>query len=338
MSSVAETVVPIDEQHLPTALRLHEAMLRIRAFEERVSQLFEAGELPGFVHLSIGQESVAAGVIGALRESDLITATHRGHGHIIAKGGRFGPMMAELFGKSTGYCKGKGGSMHIFDMALGVLGANGILGAGQPIAVGAAMSAKMRGTDDVAVTFFGEGASVQGAVHEAMNLASITNAPVVFIAEVNGYAELTPYATHVKPASLAVRAQAYDMPGEALDGRDVLDVHEAATRLVERARNGEGPSLLEVRTLRWRGHFEGDQQRYRDQSYLEEQGISDPLAHVERRLAASGVAPEEVRAVHDRISAELDEAVEEARQAPLPAPEDSLEDVYSMPLAPAIRS
>jgi pyruvate dehydrogenase E1 component alpha subunit len=332
--TLAPEVAPVPGEQLELARALHATMLRIRAFEERVGELFEAGELPGFVHLSIGQESVAAGVIANLRPTDHITATHRGHGHIIAKGGRFGPMFAELMGKATGYCRGKGGSMHIFDLGLGVLGANGILGAGQPIAVGAALSARLRGTDGVAATFFGEGASAQGAVHEAMNLAAVLRAPVVFVAEVNGFAELTPYAVHASVPELAARGAAYGIPAETVDGVDVLDVHDAARRCVERARAGGGPSLLEVRTLRWRGHYEGDQQRYRDASHVEERGLADPLARVERRLAAAGVAPDVLRAPAEEARREIEEALAFARSSELPLPEDALEDVYASPPVP----
>jgi pyruvate dehydrogenase E1 component alpha subunit len=335
--AVAAEADPVAAEERGLARALHETMLRIRAFEERVAELFAAGELPGFVHLSIGQESVAAGVIANLRPTDYITATHRGHGHIIAKGARFGPMFAELMGKETGYCRGKGGSMHIFDVGLGVLGANGILGAGQPIAVGAALSARLRGTDGVAATFFGEGASAQGAVHEAMNLAAVLRAPVVFVAEVNGFAELTPYPVHASVPALAARGAAYGMPAETVEGADVLAVHRAAARCVARARAGEGPSLLEVRTLRWRGHYEGDQQRYRDASYLEEQGLSDPIALLERRLLAGGAAVEEVRAAGTRAAAEVEEAVAFARAGALPDPDQALEDVYASPPPPRSR-
>lgn len=322
----------LDDAPLDAALRLHEQMVRIRRFEERVAEMFAAGELPGFVHLSIGQESVAAGVIDVLRESDYITATHRGHGHIIAKGARFHPMLAELMGKATGYCRGKGGSMHIFDVGLGVLGANGILGAGQPIAVGAAYSARLQGRDDVAVTFFGEGASAQGAVHEAMNLAAVWKAPVVFVAEVNGFAELTPYEVHVAVPSLASRGAGYGIPATSVDGLDVLEVRAAAEECVARARAGDGPSLLEIRTVRWHGHYEGDPQRYRDPDELARRADVDPIAHLELALREAGVAEERLVEAARRADADLDAAVEAARADPLPAPEDALDHVYATPV------
>jgi pyruvate dehydrogenase E1 component alpha subunit len=328
--SASGAVLAGDE--LDLALALFEQMLRIRRFEERVSTLFAASELPGFVHLGIGQESVAVGVIDTLRQSDYITATHRGHGQILAKGARFAPMLAELMGKATGYCKGKGGSMHIFDVTLGVLGANGILGAGQPIAVGAALSARLRGRDDVAVTFFGEGASAQGAVHEAMNLAAVWQAPVVFVAEVNGFAELTPYETHVSVPSIAERGPAYGIPAAAVDAIDVLAVRAAAQECIARARSGGGPSLLELRTLRWHGHYEGDPQRYRDAEELERRVTADPIAHLERRLVAAGVAEERLAALGEAIADELERAVETARADPLPDPQETLAGVYATPI------
>jgi TPP-dependent pyruvate/acetoin dehydrogenase alpha subunit len=313
---------------LELGLALYETMLRIRRFEERVGELFAAGELPGFVHLSIGQESVAAGVIATLRPTDTITATHRGHGQIIAKGGRFEPMMAELFGRATGYCKGKGGSMHLFDLSLGILGANGILGAGQPIAVGAALSAKLRGTDEVTVTFFGEGASAQGAVHEAMNLAGVWRAPIVFVAEINGWAELTPYDVHVSVSSIADRGAAYGIASVALDATDVFEVHAAAEAAVERARAGGGPSLIEARTVRWHGHYEGDPQRYRDSDELAALTDRDPLTLLAARLREAGVEESRLDGLDAAAGAELDEAVEFARSSPFPEESETLTDVY----------
>lgn len=317
------------ETEMQAAIELLRTMLRIRRFEERAQQLFRDNEIPGFIHLCIGQESVPAGVVGALRADDWITATHRGHGHILAKGAAMGPMMAELMGKSTGYCKGKAGSMHIFDAAVGVLGANGILGAGQPIAVGAALSARLRGTDEVAVTFFGEGASAQGAVHEAMNLAACWQLPVVFVAEINGLAELTAYDVHVSVDSLAERGAAYGIPAESVDGEDPLAVRAAAQRAIDAARHGEGPQLLEVIVRRWSGHFEGDQQRYRDAEELAAVTEHDPIRHLTARLLADDALDDDaLAAIEAEIRGEIDEAVEFARDSPLPLPEDALVDVY----------
>ena len=319
-------------ERLEQGVSLYETMLRIRRFEERAGELFEAGEMPGFIHLSIGQEAVAAGVIGALGTADAITATHRGHGHIIAKGGRLGPMMAELMAKADGYCRGKGGSMHIFDLSLGVLGANGILGAGQPIAVGAALAMRVKGTDGVAASFFGEGASAQGAVHEAMNMASVLSLPVLFVAEVNGFAELTPYGVHVGIPELAARGSAYGMPSRTVDGADALAVFDATAEAVTAMRGGGGPALLEARTVRWRGHYEGDPQKYRDQADLDKREDLDPVALLLQRLLDAGVEEERLSAIEQASAAELDAAVEFARASPLPQPSEALEDVYAVPL------
>lgn len=306
----------------------YETMLKIRTFEERAIRLFKDGELPGFIHSSVGQEGVAVGVMGALREDDYITSTHRGHGHIIAKGGELGPMMAELMGKKTGYCKGKGGSMHIFSLGLGVLGANGILGAGQPIAVGAALSARVRGTAQVVATFFGEGASAQGAVHEAMNLAAIWSLPVVFVCEVNGFAELTPYDVHVSVPSMVERASAYGIPATSVDGTDVVAVHEVVEGAVETARGGS-PNLVEARTIRWRGHYEGDPQGYRSPEELAATADRDPIRFLEDRMRRSGTEEREFDAVRERVRTEVEDAVEFARSSPLPEAGEEMEDVYA---------
>ena len=320
--------VDVDE-----ALELYRSMARIRRFEERSGELFAAGEIPGFIHLGIGQESVAAGVCGALRPTDWVTATHRGHGHILAKGGAMGPMMAELMGKDNGACRGKGGSMHIFSVSIGALGANGILGAGQPIAVGAALSSRLRGRDDVVATFFGEGASAQGAVHEAMNLAAVWALPVVFVAEVNGYAELTPYPIHVSVPSLASRGSAYGMPSASVDGGDARAVRVAAREAVDAARAGRGPQLLEVRTHRWRGHFEGDAQRYRPADDVDVAAV-DPVARLRTDLHADGLA-DALDAIDRDVEDEVADAVEFGRAGALPHPEDALRHVYAMPMGTA---
>lgn len=310
-------------------LQLYRTMLRIRRFEEETAALFAAGELPGFVHLSIGQEAVPTGVCAALGLEDTITATHRGHGHIIAKGADLGRMMAELMGKRTGYGAGKGGSMHIFSVDLGVLGANGILGAGQPIAVGAGLSAKLQGSDRVSTTFFGEGASAQGGVHEAMNLAAVWKLPVVFVAEINGYAELTPYRYHVSVPSLVDRAGGYGIPGVSVDGNDVEAVYEAAVEAVARTRAGGGPVLIEARTNRWHGHFEGDRQTYRPAEELDDLTAHDPLTRQSERLVAAGLIGEEgLSAMQQRVAEEVAEAVAFGRGSPEAAPEDALLHVY----------
>ncbi len=241
-------------------LRLYKTMYTIRAFEEKVSEYAGMGMIPGFmIHLYVGQEAVATGVCAALREDDYIVSTHRGHGHLIAKGASIDRMMAELRGKETGYCRGRGGSMHIASVEVGGLGANGIVGAGLVIAPGAALSARLRGTDQVAVCFFGDGASNQGTFHEGLNLAATWKLPVVFVCENNGYGFSTPQSVHQSVKRVSQRAAAYDIPGMTVDGDDVLEVYLAASWAVERARDGGGPTLLEAATHRWHGHFEDDE-------------------------------------------------------------------------------
>ncbi len=314
-------------------------MVRIRRFEERTRELFSAGEIPGFIHLCIGQESIPAGVVGMLETTDRITATHRGHGHILAKGAEMGPMMGELMGKDNGYCRGKGGSMHIFSTSLGILGANGILGAGQPIAVGAALSSRLRGADEVAVTFFGEGASAQGAVHEAMNLAALWRLPVVFIAEVNGFAELTPYNVHVSVDSLADRGVAYGISAEVIDGEDAIEVRRATRRVVEAARQGQGPQMLEIRVRRWAGHFEGDAQRYRDPEELASVTERDPIVKLVERLKSAGVINDGwLEDLESDVAREVEIAVEFGRAGSFPAPEAAMDHVYANPFSSAPES
>jgi TPP-dependent pyruvate/acetoin dehydrogenase alpha subunit len=319
---------------IPTALdpalllRIHLTMVRIRQFEQRAIELFMAGELPGFLHSCLGQEAVPAGVCAALREDDYITSTHRGHGHVIAKGLSFDRMMAELYGRTTGYCKGKGGSMHIADFSQGVLGANGIVGAGIPIATGAALSAQMRRSGQVVVAFFGDGATSQGAFHEAANLAAVWNLPVVYVCENNLYAVSTPVSRQMRVNSVAQRAAAYGFPGVTVDGNDPLAVYEAARAAVERARSGGGPTLLECRTYRWMGHYIGDPATYRPAEEVAWWKERDPLALFERKLIETDIcSQEEIQRVHELVRAELEAAIEFARQSPAPAPEDALTDL-----------
>ena len=259
--STAKEVTVTTSTDTDSLLDLLRVMLEIRHFEMKAGSLFAAGQLPGFIHLSIGQEAVAAGVSSVLRPDDYITTTHRGHGHCLAKGGGLLPMMAELYGSSEGYLKGRSGSMHIADPSIGILGANAIVGAGIPIAVGAAFSAAVRGEDRVSVAFFGEGAVAQGVFHESMNLAAVWGLPMIFVCENNQYAELSHVSVHLSAADVADFAAPYRMPAEQVDGNDVLAVQSAAERAVERARPGGGPALIECRPCRWRGHFEGGPQR-----------------------------------------------------------------------------
>ncbi len=313
-----------------TLILMFETMLKIRHFEERVKNLFAAGELPGFVHLYLGQEAVAAGACATLREDDYITSTHRGHGHIIAKGGDMKRMMAELYAKVTGYNKAKGGSMHIADPSLGILGANGIVGAGIPIATGAALSAKLRKTDQVAMCFFGDGATGQGTFHEAINLASAFDLPIVYLCENNGYAVGTRTRETRNIDDIADRGTGYGIPGVVVDGNNVVAVYEAASEAVDRARAGEGPSLVECKTYRWRTHFEGEPDTYRPPEEVEAWMKREPIAPYRRQLIENGVLTElgadEIEAA---VLRELDEAVEFGRRSPEPEPESALEDLWA---------
>ncbi|MGI6583546.1 MAG: thiamine pyrophosphate-dependent dehydrogenase E1 component subunit alpha [bacterium] len=308
---------------------MYRKMVEIRIFESRVAELFAAGKIPGFVHLYIGEEAVAVGACANLKDTDFITSTHRGHGHCIAKGGRLDLMMAELFGKETGYCKGKGGSMHIADVEIGILGANGIVGGGLGIAPGAGLSAKMRGTDQVTICFFGDGASNQTTFHEGINLASAWKLPVIFVCENNQYGISLHQSRHQNITDIADRATAYGIPGVVVDGNDVMAVYEAVGEAVKRARAGEGPSLVECKTYRWRGHFEGDPQMYRPQEEIEEWKAKDPIPRFEALLAEMGVmTAEEAEAIRKEVAAEVEAAVEFAEKSPEPAPEAALEDLY----------
>jgi pyruvate dehydrogenase E1 component alpha subunit len=309
---------------------MYQRMVRIRRFEERVAKEFAAGRIPGFVHLYIGEEAVAVGACANLGDDDYITSTHRGHGHLIAKGGKTDRMMAELFGKKTGYCKGKGGSMHIADVDIGILGANGIVGAGITIAAGAALSAKMRGTTQVAICFFGDGASNTTRFHEGINLASAWKLPVVYVCENNMYAISVPQSKHQNIADISDRATAYGIPGVSVDGNDVIAVYEAVHEAVERARRGEGPTLIECKTYRHRGHFEGDPMVYRTKEEVEEWKKKDPIRRFKEKLIEMGMLTEkEAEEIDREIEREIDNAVKFAEESPLPDPAETLEDVYA---------
>jgi pyruvate dehydrogenase E1 component alpha subunit len=313
-----------------TLLAMYTTMLTIRRFEEQVGELFAAGKLPGFIHLYIGEEAVATGVCANLRPDDYITSTHRGHGHLIAKGGDLRLMMAELFGKKTGYCKGKGGSMHIADLDLGILGANGIVGGGPPIAAGAALAAQYQGKGSVVACFFGDGASNQGTFHEGLNMAAIWKLPVVFVCENNHYGISLHQSKHQTVSDVADRAAAYDIPGVVVDGNDVMAVYEAGQEAVRRARAGEGPSLIECKTYRLRGHFEGDPQIYKPKEEAETWLAKDPLPRFESRLIQMGVLTSgRARELDAGIQAKVAEAVRFAEESPYPSAEEIFEDVYS---------
>lgn len=312
-------------------IQMYRQMLTIRRFEERASLDYRKGAIPGIVHSYIGQEAVAVGVCTALRRDDRIVSTHRGHGHCIAKGADLKRMMAELYGRKTGYCKGRGGSMHIADFSIGMLGANGILGAGLPIAVGAALAAQLEGGDRVAVSFFGDGACHEGEFHEALNLAAIWKLPVVFACENNLYAVNTPVQYAIPVEDIAQRAAAYAMPGVVVDGNDVVAVYEAAVEVVGRARAGGGPSLLECKTYRWRGHLEADYiPDLRPSDEVEAWKKRCPIAAMKKRLIDAGMTTEQELADMDRqVLYQVEEAVRFAVESPFPSPEDALEDVFS---------
>ena len=311
---------------------LHKRMVRIRLFEEAAGRLAEAAKLPGFLHLYVGEEAVAAGVCAALNDDDHITSTHRGHGHLVAKGGDLNRMMAELMGKSTGYCKGKGGSMHISDLSLGMLGANGIVGAGSPIAVGAAFANRYRGRGQVAVAFFGDGATNIGAFHEAANMACALHLPIVFACENNEYGEFTPRDKTMAITDIVDRAAGYGMPGVIVDGMDAIAVHEAALEAVERARTGGGPSLIEAKTYRFYNHH-GVQNlglKYRSDDEVARWKERDPIFTLEDRMIENKVA---TRQQFDDIWADwraaIDRAIAFAEESPLPTPDQVLVDVYT---------
>ncbi|MBG4127457.1 thiamine pyrophosphate-dependent dehydrogenase E1 component subunit alpha [Pseudomonas aeruginosa] len=311
-------------------LHAYRVMRTIRAFEERLHVEFATGEIPGFVHLYAGEEASAAGVMAHLRDDDCIASTHRGHGHCIAKGVDVHGMMAEIYGKKTGVCQGKGGSMHIADLEKGMLGANGIVGAGAPLAAGAALAAQLKGSDAVAVAFFGDGGSNEGAVFEAMNLASVWNLPCLFVAENNGYAEATAANWSVACDHIADRAAGFGMPGVTVDGFDFFAVHEAAGAAIERARAGEGPSLIEVKLTRYYGHFEGDAQTYRDPDEVKHyRETRDCLKQFRERTCHAGLlSASDLDAIDAEVEARIEDAVQRAKNDPKPEPDDLLRDVY----------
>ncbi|MCE2490128.1 MAG: thiamine pyrophosphate-dependent dehydrogenase E1 component subunit alpha [Anaerolineae bacterium] len=317
------------------ALDIYRRVLNIRRFEEEVGRLFTAGELPGVVHLYIGEEAVAAGVCAALRDDDYVTSTHRGHGHVLAKGGDLNRTMAEIFGKETGYCRGKGGSQHIADFSIGMLGACGIVGGGMPIATGAGLSIKLRKTDQVSVAFFGDGAANEGSFHESLNLASAMTLPVIFVCENNQYGEFTPARDTMNIEDIAVRAGGYGMPGHIVDGTDALEVHAVVNQAVTRARNGEGPTLIEAKTHRRGGHAEGEEaflagQTYRLPEEEEMARLRDPLLILHERILHEGVADAHaLENIEQETTRRVADAVTFARESPWPAEESVLEDTWA---------
>ncbi len=311
-------------------LQLYETLVKIRLFEETQSRVFRAGEQEGFTHLYLGAEAVATGVCANLNKDDYITSTHRGHGHMIAKGGDLKKMMAELYGRTTGYCLGRSGSLHIADRSIGVLGANGIVGDGNPIAVGAGYSIKLRGTKQVVISFFGDGATNQGTFHESMNMAASFNLPVIFVIENNSLSCGVPTDSVCKVLeNLGDRAVAYGIPGENIDGIDVIAVYTTAKKAIQRARNGDGPTLINCKTARHHGHFEGDID-IRSQEEVEAAVKQDPVKRFEKgMLDEKMITKSEIKSCRDRIQKMIDEAVEFARKSPIPKPEDSMKFVYA---------
>ncbi len=315
------------------SMSLLTTMMRIRDFEARVEELFFAWQIAGSVHLYIGEEAVATGVCSALRPNDYLTSTHRGHGHAIAKGAQLDRMMAELFGRKTGYCKGKGGSMHIADFSVGMLGANGIVAGGLPIAVGAGLSAKMRQSGQVVACFFGDGATSRGTFHEALNMAAVFRLPVLFVNENNQYASTTPASYGVSVEDVASRSAGYGIPGVVVDGNDVLAVRESALAAVERARAGEGPTLLECKTYRWRGHYVGDPEQYRDKEEVLRWRERCPIQRFQKLLMENGTTRQgEIDEISRRIEEEVAAAERFAQESPLPDPDEALDDLFANPL------
>ena len=308
-------------------------MKLIRRFEEEAEEQYKRGNLPGFIHFYIGQEASAVGICSALRKDDYITSTHRGHGHLVAKGGQVDLLMAELAGRVTGYCRGKGGTMHAADVSLGILGANGIVGGGQGIATGAALAAKKKGTGQVAVCFFGDGAANQGLLSEVMNMAAIWKLPVIYVCEVNGFGEYTRTEEVTAPAPFTARGEAFGIPSTAVDGNDVLAVYQVASEAVRRARAGEGPSFIQSNTYRLRGHHVGDVgelRKYRKNSEVEERWKSEPIGRFRNHLVEQdGWNPATLDAIDQRVEDEISAAVKFALASAHPDASETWEHVYA---------
>jgi len=309
---------------------LYKKMVLIRVFEEKVEALFQQKLIPGFVHLSIGQEASTVGSCAALQPEDYIISTHRGHAHILAKGAEPKYMFAECFGRVTGYCRGKGGSMHIADFSKGILGANGVVGGGFPIMVGAGFSIKLRQSKQVGMVFFGDGASNRGTFHEACNMAAVFKLPIVFVCENNLYASTSRAEKMVAGGSVAKRAHAYGIPGFITDGSNVLEVLETVQAAVNRARSGQGPTIVETETYRYKGHFEGDKQKYRTQDEIHQYRMTrDPIDRFEKILLQEGILTKaSVKEIWTETAALIEAAVQFGLESPLPEPEDALHDLY----------
>ena len=312
-------------------IKMYRAMLRIRRFEEQIWEVYTGGLMHGLAHLYIGEEAVAVGVCAALRDDDFITSTHRGHGHCVAKGGNLEAMMAEVMGRVTGHCRGKGGSMHIADMSVGILGANGIVGGGFGIATGAALSAQKRGTDQVAVCFFGDGASNQGIFFEVMNFAAIWKLPVIYVCENNHYGEYTPTGNVTAGKSIADRSLPFGIPSTTVDGSDAIAVYEATAKAVERARKGDGATLIECDTYRYRGHHVGDPgEGYRTKEEIESWMAKDPIQQLRTKILDDNIASgAELDAEEREVEKEMENALEAAKAAPYPDVAEVNQHVYA---------
>ena len=313
-------------------IKMYTQMVRVRCFEEKLVEMFARGTMPGLAHLSIGEEAVAVGACNALRDDDYITSTHRGHAHCIAKGASLDRMMAELFGRETGYCGGKGGSMHIADFEKGILGANGIVGGGIPIAAGAGLGIQIQGRDSVVVCFFGDGASNQGGFHESANLAAIWKLPVIYVCENNLYGISMSQSRHQAIKDIADRAVAYGMPGRSIDGNDVLVVWQTVQEAVDRARKGAGPTLIECKTYRWRGHHEGDPNRgakYRSPEEIAAWMAKCPIDRLKGVLLKQGIEPQMLEEILHTAQKEIEDAVRYAQNSPVPPATAALEHVYA---------
>lgn len=326
MNELKQDTVSSKEKLIP----LYKQMWLIRYFEEKVDEFFAKGMIHGTTHLAVGQEATAVGSCAVLNEDDMITSTHRGHGHCIAKGAEVNRMMAELFGRTTGYCKGKGGSMHIADVSKGNLGANGIVGGGFSIATGATLTSKMKNQGKVVLCYFGDGASNEGSFHEAVNLASIWKLPVIFFCENNQYGMSGPVKEMVNIEHIAQRAEAYGIPGHVVEGNDVFDVMNVVQEAVDFARNGGGPTIIEAKTYRWKGHSKSDAKKYRTREEEKEWREKDPIARYKEQLIAQGLfTEEEAEVIRNEAKTEIENSVEFAKNSPEPGLETLMEDIYA---------
>lgn len=325
-----QTINSLPTMNDETLIKLYRQMWLIRYFEEKVDDFFKQGLIYGTTHLCIGQEATAVGTCAVLEAGDKITSTHRGHGHCIAIGSRVDQMMAELFGRTTGYCKGKGGSMHIADVDGGNLGANGIVGGSIPLAVGSALTAQMKKLDYVTVCFFGDGATNEGSFHEALNMAAIWQLPVVFVCENNQYGMSSAVNDMTNIEKLSDRAKAYGFPGVTIDGNDLIEVIQTADEAVKRARSGGGPTLIEMNTYRWKGHSKSDRGKYRTQEEVEKWKKKDPIKRYERVLLKHGLLNEtKISSIKQDALKEVEDSVDYAKQGPMPTANDVLTDVYA---------